>query len=205
MRNLYALLLLVFCASCSKKVVSSEPNPYLQEITTFQTKEKRTYMDALNVFGEQDFVESDFPFYPIDQMYKVEARLTLTPDSEVFEMPTSGKKTPRYRAYGNISFELGGESHTLTLYENLDLQAKSAEYADYLFCPFYDYTNGEGSYGGGRYLDFSKPDGDTLIVDFNKCYNPYCAYLDKFNCPITPRENTVNAAIPAGMMYAEKM
>ncbi|HNJ28593.1 MAG TPA: DUF1684 domain-containing protein, partial [Ferruginibacter sp.] len=72
---------------------------------------------------------------------------------------------------------------------------------DYLFVPFTDLTTGDESYGSGRYIEFYIQDiqGDgTLQLDFNKAYNPYCAYASGFKCPIPPRENALNVAIKAG-------
>jgi uncharacterized protein (DUF1684 family) len=74
------------------------------------------------------------------------------------------------------------------------------KYKDYLFVPFGDATSGFTSYGGGRYMDFRLQDikNNQLIIDFNKAYNPYCAYTTGYNCPIPPKENLLTVAIPAG-------
>ena len=78
------------------------------------------------------------------------------------------------------------------------------EYQDYLFLPFKDLSNGNQTYGGGRYLDFRQGDihekaGESwLILDFNKCYNPYCAFSDGYNCPVPPQENHLPMAVDAG-------
>ena len=74
------------------------------------------------------------------------------------------------------------------------------KYKDYLFIPFGDATSGLTSYGGGRYMDFTLADikDNTLVIDFNKAYNPYCAYTIGYNCPIPPKENLLTEAINAG-------
>ena len=77
-------------------------------------------------------------------------------------------------------------------------------YEDYLFLPFLDNTNGETSYGGGRYVEGRIPEGDILVIDFNKAYNPYCAYNEKYSCPIVPRENSVDENIEAGVKAYDK-
>jgi len=73
-------------------------------------------------------------------------------------------------------------------------------YRDYLFLPFKDATNGDSTYGGGRYIDIrmSEINNNTLTIDFNKAYNPYCAYSDGFNCPVPPLENHLEVALEAG-------
>jgi hypothetical protein len=73
--------------------------------------------------------------------------------------------------------------------------------------PFTDKTSGSESYGGGRYIDVlttdENPDG-TITIDFNKSYNPYCAYNDRYSCPITPKENRVTVALRAGVKTFKK-
>jgi uncharacterized protein (DUF1684 family) len=78
------------------------------------------------------------------------------------------------------------------------------KYKNYLFLPFKDHTNGNGSYGGGRYLDMEVPKGNEVEIDFNLCYNPYCAYADIFSCPIPPDENHLEVEILAGVKAEEK-
>ena len=113
-------------------------------------------------------------------------------------MKTTTDRMPDYIKYGIVEFQIKGRTHKLNIYQNLDLLEEDG-YEDYLFLPFLDNTNGEGSYAGGRYVESSIPDSDTLIIDFNTAYNPYCAYNDKYSCPIVPRENYVDENIMAGV------
>ena len=71
---------------------------------------------------------------------------------------------------------------------------------DNLFLPFIDDTNGNESYGGGRYINLDIPQVDNLIIDFNSAFNPYCVYDEKYSCPIVPRENYLPLEIKAGVM-----
>jgi uncharacterized protein (DUF1684 family) len=140
-------------------------------------------------------------FYQPDSSYRVVATFEKVEKSEPFEMPTySGVKKP-YVVYGLLSFTLHGQKQTLTLYRSIGLQAMP-QYKDYLFLPFKDVTNGNATYGGGRYIDMSTKDiKDNLVeLDFNKCYNPYCAYSSGYNCPIPPKANHLTVAIEAGEM-----
>lgn len=142
-------------------------------------------------------------WYPVDTNFMVWAKLTLSPEAEVFEMPTTTERKPQYRQYGTLSFTLGDSLYQVPVYENLRLR-KMPQYQDHLFFPFTDLTNGFGTYGGGRYLDLKIPQADSLILDFNRAYNPYCAYNGRYSCPIPPRENHVNYAIRAGVRYRVK-
>jgi uncharacterized protein (DUF1684 family) len=68
-----------------------------------------------------------------------------------------------------------------------------------LFLAFGDETSARETYGAGRYLDVQKvPGSKTITLDFNKAYNPYCAYNETFSCPLPPQENLLQVAIKAG-------
>lgn len=137
-------------------------------------------------------------FFDIDKAYAVEATF-VKKKGKKFEMPTSGQRTPVYRKEGELHFQLFGKPYQLSVYRNIDL-SKKEEYKDYLFIPFKDYTNGVESYGGGRYLDLQMPKkGEPWLLDFNKAYNPYCAYSDRWSCPIPPEENHLKVEIRSGV------
>ena len=79
------------------------------------------------------------------------------------------------------------------------LQAFSLEGDDgRLFIPFKDLTTGKETYGAGRYLEAMKEPGDSVWLDFNLCYQPYCAYNLEYSCPLVPAENTLPVAVRAG-------
>ncbi len=142
-------------------------------------------------------------FFKIDTTFVIEAEFVRTPYESSFSMPTTTDRMPIYVKYGEAYFELEGQSFKLNIYQNQELITK-AEYVDYLFIPFTDATNGETSYGGGRYLDLRIPTGKTITLNFNKSYNPYCAYNGKYSCPIPPSENDISVAILAGVKAYKK-
>ncbi|MCG2430844.1 DUF1684 domain-containing protein [Aequorivita xiaoshiensis] len=142
-------------------------------------------------------------FYPIDEKYIVNARFVRTPDEKPFLMPTTTARTPEYVKYGEAHFSIDGKEFVLSLFKNTQPYNEPG-YEDYLFLPFTDLTSGDGSYGGGRYLDQRIPEGDTIIIDFNKAYNPYCAYNPKYSCPIPPKENDLLIRIEAGVKNFKK-
>lgn len=138
-------------------------------------------------------------FYPPLPSYRLMAQFERTPEAVPFEMPTYSGQKRDYVQFGLLKFEFGGKPQTLHIYQNLRL-VKDSIYRDHLFLPFKDLTNGTASYGGGRYLDFRQGDiqNGVLVLDFNKCYNPWCAFSDGFNCPIPPVANHLEIAIEAG-------
>ena len=137
-----------------------------------------------------------FRSFEFDSTYQIEA--TFTKDiGKRFKMPTTTDRMPVYRRYGYVTFQRDSVSYTLTAYQNLKMR-KEEGFEDYLFIPFRDATSRLTTYGGGRYLDLRIPEEETILLDFNLTYNPYCAYSHRFSCPIPPEENTLKVAIEAG-------
>jgi uncharacterized protein len=137
-------------------------------------------------------------FYPVNGKYFVNAKLVKAKNEKVFEMKTTGTRTPKYIKYGTLYFTIDGVALQLNVYRSIDL-SKTKEYKDHLFLPFSDLTSGKESYIGGRYIDLKVPKGDTIAVDFNQAYNPYCAYNHKYSCPLVPLENDLKIEIKAGV------
>lgn len=142
-------------------------------------------------------------FFTFDSTYVVTATFTRTQKAEKFKMETTTDRLPEYVQYGVLKFTLKGEAYQLKIYQNINLIQQQG-FKNYLFLPFLDDTNGETSYAGGRYIEARIPDGDTMIIDFNKAYNPYCAYNEKYSCPIVPRENYLATKVEAGVKAFEK-
>lgn len=137
-------------------------------------------------------------FFPINEKFFVIAKFIRTEDEKPFEMKTSTDRKPMYVKYGEAHFEIDGKPLRLNIYKNIEL-SKKEEYKDYLFLPFSDLTSGNESYIGGKYIDMKTPKGDTIVIDFNTSYNPYCAYNSKYSCPKVPLENDLNIEIRAGV------
>jgi uncharacterized protein (DUF1684 family) len=133
-----------------------------------------------------------------DPAHVVQARFKAR-QGKVFGMRTTTDRIPQYQAVGTLRFMLQGRKCRLTVYRNIEL-SKRPEYADHLFLPFTDLTNGEETYGGGRYIDLKGPLGRVVEVDFNRAYNPYCAYGGRYSCPIPPPENHLEVAVRAGVL-----
>lgn len=139
-------------------------------------------------------------FFPIDEQYRVVANFEKPGDGKWFSMETSGRLKKMYRVYGKLSFTIHDTLVSLDLYQSQSLLT-DPKYKDYLALMFTDKTTGTESYDAGRYIDLSVSDikNNKVTIDFNKAYNPYCAYVKgQYNCPIPPRENELPVAIKAG-------
>lgn len=139
-------------------------------------------------------------YFPANPDFRVTARVELTPDSEPFELITSDPDRKKwYVRYAILHFEIEQTPCSLEIYRNVALQG-IPKYEDHLFLPFTDLTSGEVTYGGGRYIDMEVTEGDTMEIDFNYAYNPYCAYRsDGWSCPIPPDANRLSVAVEAGV------
>ena len=140
-------------------------------------------------------------FFPPDKKYAVHAAVMLTPDAPAFDMATHAGTTKRYRPYATLHFyNPANRSCTLTVYERVNPPAGDTASGSALFLPFQDMTNGGATYGGRRYIDLLKAEikARKLLLDFNKAYNPYCAFGGGFSCPIPPDENRLKMYVRAG-------
>lgn len=135
-------------------------------------------------------------YFEADSMFCVNAKFKQKV-GDVFDMATSSGQVRKYRKFGELKFKIQDHKLKLNVYQNMSLISNPI-YKDYLFIPFTDNTNGVESYGGGRYIDFRIPNYKIVELDFNLCYNPYCAYNDGYSCPIPPKENYLDIEIRAG-------
>jgi len=188
----------------SKKVALTKSN-MLQEILAFQEEKNEEFKNPetspLPDRYRKDFEELDF-FVP-DTNYVVQAKLVRTPDALPFEMPTTTDRKTTEVVYGIAHFMLNGQERQLEVYQNKELMLEEG-FEDYLFLPFTDLTNDEGTYGGGRYIDLRIPNKDFISIDFNRAYNPSCAYNKKYSCPIVPKINHLRTSVLAGVKAFDK-
>lgn len=213
MKNLILILaLLVFGCKQKKKyhdVVEQETTTIsqvnaIQDILDFQQELDKEFKDPetspLPDRYRMDFEGLDF-FEP-DTNYIVNAKFSRTPEALPFLMPTTTDRKSKEVLYGIAHFTLNGENHQLEIYQNQELMLQE-KYRDYLFLPFTDDTNGEETYTGGRYIDLTIPNGNSIVLNFNKAYNPYCAYNKKYSCPIVPSVNALRTKVMAGVRAFE--
>ncbi len=173
---------------------------FKKEIDKFQKKLNKEFKDTQeSPLSEEDLKTFEtLDFFPADTNFRVIAKVERTKDPKPFKMKTTTSRLPVYTVYAYITFKLKGKTFKLPVYQNQKLM-QTPEYENYLFLPFTDLTNSKTTYGGGRYLDLDIPEGDTMVIDFNKAYNPYCAYNSKYSCPIPPEENHINVEVTAGV------
>ena len=167
-----ALLLLCICSVPA--VAQSDSLEAVAAISEFQRELNEEYKDrSKSPLDPDDFSKfQGHEFFPINLDFRVRAKLTVTEGTPFFAMKTTTSRLTTERVYGHVAFILAGKEFRLPVYQSKDLM-QTDEYADYLFFPFSDATNGRQTYGGGRYIDLRIPrEGDSITIDFNKAYNP---------------------------------
>jgi uncharacterized protein (DUF1684 family) len=201
-KHLFLSLLWLIAISCQDKRYHSDLNQInldtvpenLKTVYEWQ-KNKNAYFQDPNTSPLRPKEKKKFnglDFFTPDSKYQVNAFFRESVTKDTIQMKTNtGSVTSEIR-YGNLFFELNNRQYVLPVYREVGAED------DYVFLPFTDLTNGDLTYGGGRYLDFTFPLKETVLIDFNKAYNPYCAYNPKYSCPLVPSVNHLDIAIIAG-------
>ena len=135
-------------------------------------------------------------WYPLNERWRVHARLDRdTPGTGGrVQLQTSIGDLRDFDVYGTFVFYAQGQEGRLTAYR----MVPEPPGFDELFVPFKDATTGTETYGAGRYMDVERQDGDEYVLDFNRAYNPLCAFSPRYNCPYPPPQNKLAFAVEAG-------
>ena len=193
-----SMRILIFALGLFSFSFSSFAQSHTQKIIQHRTQYKQDFLtDKNSPLTQRDL--KGLRFYNPDSTYRVKAQFESITDTLGFDMQTHNGVLKRYYIYGKVEFSLFQNHCTLYIYQSQQLKQKPG-LEDYLFIPFTDQTNYKETFGGGRYMDFKIGDiqHDKLEIDFNTCYNPYCAYKEGYSCPIPPIENKLNIRIVAG-------
>jgi len=192
------LLLIMIIAACTeKRKPTGEEEKYIAEVERYRQEKDRAFRNnEKSPIPENE--RSDFQglkYFPTDTKYYIAAEFVKYDNPDTLKIFTTKPDDIRTMLrYGEFRFKLDGKDYALQGYVNVP-----PEQPLYVFLPFTDLTTDVETYGGGRYLDIDlKDDADTVILDFNMAYNPYCAYNSRYSCPLVPSENFLNVEIKAG-------
>jgi hypothetical protein len=146
--------------------------------------------------GDQRIDFDGLSYFPPAPDFRVEARLIDHESPQTVTVATTTEGHQEYLGVGEFRVTVANESVHLQAYRRPDDDGEG------LWVPFRDATNTETTYGAGRYLDLDATDHRTAdgewVLDFNRAYNPYCAYNDAYECPLVPMENWLAVPIEAG-------
>ena len=165
---------------------------YQKEIEMYWQDKHEFYANSEgSPFVQKDVQYKKVAYFTPDPAYKVSATLDRFTKREIIQLGNSDGTVTNYLKFAKANFKIDGKEQSLLILKALGFGAQ------YLTA-FGDDTSGETTYGGGRYLDLAIGKADQVEIDFNKAYNPYCAYFTDFTCPLPPRENLLSVAIPVG-------
>jgi uncharacterized protein (DUF1684 family) len=134
-------------------------------------------------------------YFPLDPAFRLTVKLNRYPRPERVRLTTNTPEKREALRYGYFEFQVEGKTCRLQVYRTEDSESGGKPY---LFIPFRDATTGKETYGGGRYLDLQENTAGIYDLDFNRAYNPLCAYGRDYSCPVPPEENRLSVAILAG-------
>lgn len=200
----YSLLAVWLCLGILVSLVGCDSGPNRLEILKHkkailemrQDKDRffKTSLDS-PLINEQQYQFKELSYYPVDINYRVVAHYQRLQQPREFRIQTSTGHERVYVTIAQLDCTLSGKAITLFAYQE---KGQAPRATNVLFIPFMDRTNGRETYPGGRYLEVGEPTGDSVVLDFNVAYNPYCAYNYNFSCPIPPPENHLDLEIMAG-------
>jgi uncharacterized protein (DUF1684 family) len=129
--------------------------------------------------------------YPIDAGWRFDARFIPAEPGQTIEIgDVLGQLNPM-PVLGTVEFERDGQSYSLL--------GLAEEGTDSIWFLFADRTTGRETYGAGRFLySDGMPENGRVVVDFNKAYNPPCAFTEYSTCPLPPQQNRLDLAVTAG-------
>ena len=190
-RVLLVALALVWLSACSSGPSAPNDADYADRLAAARTAKDQQFREASDspVPKEKRDALLPLPYFPVDPAFTVPAALKLSDDRPVFEMPTSTGALRKMQ----LVFTFEGERRSLGAFVEDGTQQITN-----LFVPFADLTTGMDSYAAGRYLDIEPTTTGYYTIDFNRAYNPYCAYNATYECPFPPPSNRLNVAIRAG-------
>lgn len=149
---------------------------FKNDINSPLTKEQKRIFTSLDYFHENTLLRFEVPMEMID------------PPGYVNMITSTGDRRD-YLHKARLHFRVEGQDAILQVYEDA--------FGGY-FLPFVDATAPQETYGAGRYLEPEEVSPGVLLVDFNLAYNPFCAYNNRWSCPIPPVENRLSLRIEAG-------
>ncbi len=200
MNRTLSLLILLLLGGISISEGKQSESFIISEIESYRDSLDQAFQNReTSPLKEEDFKQfTGLNYFPINLDYYIKAKFVRTPNQPAFDMPTTTSEVKTYEKYGELHFSIYGRPVSLDVFQSHELR-ETKKYKNYLFLPFRDKTNGKETYGGGRYLEMWIPNRDSVIIDFNKAYNPYCVYNTKYSCPLVPKQNRMDIPVYAGV------
>ena len=193
----FPVVALALVTACTSGPSAPGDDVYITALKAGREFKDQTFRDAQDSPIPKDKRATILPlqYFPVDPSYSVPASLKLADTRPAFEMPTSSGALRKMELVGTLEFTLLGEKRSLGAFV-----PEGTVKIESLFIPFADLTTGKETYSAGRYLDIDPTATGYYTIDFNRAYNPYCAYNASYECPYPPLSNRLKIEIRAGEM-----
>ena len=195
---LYLLIFVYLLAGCGQR--NEHANEQMSTVFTLDdVLHERQAKDAFFKSGSSPLPAVErgsfkgLDYYPVNPDLRFQVRLERYSSPRTIRMATNTGEIRGGLLYGFFEFTVENQMCRVEVYRLEEAYGKPA-----LFIPFLDATSGLETYEGGRYIDLIENTSGIYDLDFNRAYNPYCAYNPEYSCPAPPKENTVAASIRAG-------
>jgi len=181
--------------SCSKPVVEKRSEQRIDSLLQERRDKDEAFKGESSPFSSAKRAEfKGLSYYPEDPQFRFSLPLRRHPQPTALKIATNTGEMRGALRYGEFEFQVNGQPCVLQAYRMEDMQAQGAV----LFIPFRDATSGKETYGSGRYIELKENTSGIYTLDFNRAYNPFCAYNSEYSCPIPPSENIIKVGIEAG-------
>lgn len=194
---LLAITISLVISSCGldQDMIEEGQVPFDVQVYTDSRSEKDAYFageESPLPDNEREHFKGLRYFKPVEE-FVVNAQFSASTDTDTMTIQTTKNDLRKAMIYGTLTFTIGGKECQLTAFRFVGSTHAA------MFVPFKDATTGSQTYQTGRYLDIELVDGaGAYVIDFNEAYNPFCAYNDRYSCPLVPDENTLDVKITAG-------
>jgi uncharacterized protein (DUF1684 family) len=196
--SVFIAVIMVGCSQPERETArpfSSIGNPVLRE----RMEKDREFRTGRNspISGEDRANFHGLSYFELNPNLRFRVKLNRYPAPQTVRLGTNTGEIRSALRYGYFEFRVDGRDCRLQVYRIEDVPSGGGPN---LFIPFRDATSGKETYGAGRYIDLQENTSGYYDLDFNRAYNPYCAYAKGFSCPVPPAENTLTVPIRAGEM-----
>ena len=194
--NLFIVLIIAIVAITifNFLTIGESSEDYIDRIEQERRDKNGFMLSSTSPLSEEDKRKFEgLNYYPIKEEFKVTAVIEKSSNKQpIFIESTTGEQL-KYIPFAEATFELNGKEETVMLYQDWEETDPNK-----LSLMFADETSARETYGGGRYLDVQYRNTNSVVLDFNNAYNPYCHFNPEYSCPIPPKENLLKVAIEAG-------
>lgn len=198
MKKIFWLIIPVIAFTIWTLYSDDNDNSYKKSVEkVIETRKSFLKTSSESPFIQHNATYKEPAYFPIDKKYRVNAKVERIENKRVVNIRDNKGAVSRYQQYAWLHFNIDSYPQKL-----LVLKPQGFGVLDVLFCAFADGTSAGETYGAGRYLDVEIGKSNKVVLDFNLAYNPYCAYIDSYSCPLPPKVNVLPVAILAGERYS---